>query len=85
MTVDRCVLDSFGSLHQKDATGERTDEENYHFEEALKVVGNAYAHPTAIVLQHKSLPKGFPISDRRPTYDRSGWCVRRPIIPTVDG
>jgi hypothetical protein len=60
----------FASLPQKDAHGERTEEEKAIFNAGLESMAAMYASPRVAVIQHKKLP-GDKV--RRP-YDKSGWC-----------
>ena len=73
---------SFCSLHQKDAQGQRTDVEAALFSTALRRLSDLYSHPRTFLLKVSKLPPGYPVGFAFPPgvvantadYYGRGWC-----------
>ena len=64
------VFYDFGSLHQKDANGERTEAERAAFSAALGSMGAWYAHALTTTMALNELPSGWAGATR---YSDRGW------------
>ena len=64
---------SWGSLHQKDADGQRTEPEQAAFGTALKTMGMWYAHRLATTVILSELPPGWPRSAEAAPFFPEGW------------
>ena len=71
----RVVLDarSWGSLHQKDADGKRTEPEQAAFDTAKKTMGMWYAHRLTTTVILSELPPGWPRSAEAAPFFPEGW------------
>jgi hypothetical protein len=56
----------FASLPQKDARGDRTEEETAIFRAGLNSMSAVYASPRVAVIQHKRLPSARRFGSARP-------------------
>ena len=68
----RCAR-SYGSLHQKDADGQRTEPEQAAFGTALKTMGMWYAHRLTTTVILSELPPGWPRSAEAAPFFPEGW------------
>ena len=68
----RCAR-SYGSLHQKDAKGQRTEPEQAAFGTALKTMGMWYAHRLTTTVILSELPPGWPRSAEAAPFFPEGW------------
>ncbi len=64
---------SWGSLHQKDADGQRTAPEKAAFDTALKTMGMWYAHKLTTTVILSELPPGWPRSPEAAPFFPEGW------------
>jgi hypothetical protein len=64
---------SWGSLHQKDADGQRTEPEQAAFGTALKTMGMWYAHRLTTTVILSELPPGWPRSAEAVPFFPEGW------------
>ena len=64
---------SWGSLHQKDADGQRTEPEQAAFKTALKTVNTWYAHRLTTTVILSELPPGWPRSAEAAPFFPEGW------------
>ena len=64
---------SYGSLHQKDAEGQRTKPEQAAFGTALKTMGMWYAHRLTTTVILSELPPGWPRSAEDAPFFPEGW------------
>ena len=64
---------SWGSLHQKDANGQRTQPEQAAFGTALKTMGMWYAHRLTTTVILSELPPGWPRSAEAAPFFPEGW------------
>ena len=64
---------SWGSLHQKDADGQRTEPEQAAFGTALKTMGMWYAHRLTTTVILSELPPGWPRSAEAAPFFPEGW------------
>ena len=64
---------SWGSLHQKDADGQRTEPEQAAFKSALKTVNTWYAHRLTTTVILSELPPGWPRSAEAAPFFPEGW------------
>ena len=64
---------SWGSLHQKDADGQRTEPEQAAFKTALKTVNTWYAHRLTTTVILGELPPGWPRSPEAAPSFPKGW------------
>ena len=64
---------SWGSLHQKDADGQRTEPEQAAFGTALKTVNTWYAHRLTTTVILSELPPGWPRSPEAAPFFPEGW------------
>ena len=64
---------SWGSLHQKDADGQRTEPEQAAFKTALKTVNTWYAHRLTTTVILSELPPGWPRSPEAAPFFPKGW------------
>jgi hypothetical protein len=64
---------SYGSLHQKDAEGQRTAPEQAAFGTALKTMGMWYAHRLTTTVILSELPPGWPRSKEDAPFFPEGW------------
>jgi hypothetical protein len=64
---------SWGSLHQKDADGQRTEPEQAAFKTALKTMGMWYAHRLTTTVILSELPPGWPRSPEDAPFFPEGW------------
>jgi hypothetical protein len=64
---------SWGSLHQKDADGQRTEPEQIAFGTALKTMGMWYAHRLTTTVILSRLPPGWPRSAEAAPFFPEGW------------
>jgi len=71
----RAVLDarSWGSLHQKDADGKRTEPEQAAFDIALETMNTWYAHRLTTTVILSELPPGWPRSAEAAPFFPEGW------------
>ena len=67
------VARSWGSLHQKDADGQRTEPEQAAFGTALKTMGMWYAHRLTTTVILSELPPGWPRSAEAAPFFPEGW------------
>ena len=67
------VARSWGSLHQKDADGQRTEPEQAAFKTALKTVNTWYAHRLTTTVILSELPPGWPRSAEAAPFFPEGW------------
>ena len=67
------VARSWGSLHQKDADGQRTQPEQAAFGTALKTMGMWYAHRLTTTVILSELPPGWPRSAEAAPFFPEGW------------
>ena len=63
---------SWGSLHQKDADGQRTKPEQAAFDTALKTMNTWYAHRLTTTVILSELPPGWPPAEAAPFFPE-GW------------
>ena len=73
MCVSSHVARSWGSLHQKDANGQRTQPEQAAFGTALKTMGMWYAHRLTTTVILSELPPGWPRSAEAAPFFPEGW------------
>jgi hypothetical protein len=71
--VCRPTMRSWGSLHQKDANGQRTAPEQAAFGTALKTVNTWYAHRLTTTVILSELPPGWPRSPEAAPFFPEGW------------
>jgi hypothetical protein len=64
---------SWGSIHQKDADGQRTEPEQAAFKTALKTVNTWYAHRLTTTVILSELPPGWPRSPEAAPFFPEGW------------
>jgi hypothetical protein len=64
---------SWGSLHQKDADGNRTEPEQAAFKTALMTVNTWYAHRLTTTVILSELPPGWPRSAEAAPFFPEGW------------
>ena len=64
---------SWGSIHQKDADGQRTKPEQAAFKTALKTVNTWYAHRLTTTVILSELPPGWPRSAEAAPFFPEGW------------
>mgnify|MGYP000868587712 FL=1 len=64
---------SWGSIHQKDADGQRTEPEQAAFKTALKTVNTWYAHRLTTTVILSELPPGWPRSAEAAPFFPEGW------------
>ncbi len=64
---------SWGSIHQKDADGQRTEPEQAAFKTALKTVNTWYAHRLTTTVILSELPPGWPRSAEAAPFFPKGW------------
>jgi hypothetical protein len=67
------VFYDWGSLHQKDADGQRTEPEQAAFKTALKTVNTWYAHRLTTTVILSELPPGWPRSPEDAPLFPEGW------------
>ena len=67
------VARSWGSLHQKDADGQRTKPEQAAFDTALKTMNTWYAHRLTTTVILSELPPGWPRSAEAAPFFPEGW------------
>ena len=66
---------SWGSIHQKDADGQRTEPEQAAFKTALKTVNTWYAHRLTTTVILSELPPGWPRSPEAAPFFPEGWLL----------
>jgi len=71
--VSSHYVSSYGSLHQKDANGQRTAPEQAAFGTALKTMGMWYAHRLTTTVILSELPPGWPRSAEAAPFFPEGW------------
>ncbi len=64
---------SWGSIHQKDVDGQRTEPEQAAFKTALKTVNTWYAHRLTTTVILSELPPGWPRSAEAAPFFPEGW------------
>jgi len=67
------VFYDYGSLHQKDADGQRTESEQAAFKTALETMGMWYAHRLTTTVILSELPPGWPKSAKDAPFFPKDW------------
>jgi hypothetical protein len=67
------VFYDFGSLLQRDAAGERSEEETKSFDEAKETMGVRYGHKLLTTFILSELPEGWPKTEAARPFFPDGW------------